>query len=593
MFSILFSNGIFIDPLSLFFTILIILIFIPVFIYSFGYVSEYKGKYLGSYNIFLTVLFGLSMVFVVLAKDSMTFMVFWEIMSASSFFLVIYEYKDTNNIHSGINYFIMTHISGFFLMVMFSFLFKYTGTMNFDGLMDFAPELSNSQTILIFILAVLGFGAKAGFVPLHAWLPRAHPSAPSNASALMSGVMLKVSLYGLIRVMFYFLKDISAILSLILVIIGVTSAIYAILNALVQKDIKKLLAYSSAENIGIILATIGLSLVFKSYHMVELSAISLMAALFHILNHAVFKSLLFTSAGSVLFATGTKNMNELGGLYSKMKFATICAFIGTAAISVIPPFNGFASEFLIFKTFVMASASIPSGWPALVIIFAGILLALTSGATVYTSVKSFGITYLGSSRSEKAEHVHKIPVTMNIGLGILGILCILLGVLSPYVLNLIAKVSANTLQINETLIQSSISYEITILSIILFVMIIILTLLSKVCTKNNNITIKDTWACGFNNLNSNMQYTGNGLSQPMTRLFPRIVGYSKKTRKTSHIYVQDSVFDVVEKYMYEPIVSIINAISKMVVRIQMGKVQVYVMYIFIALVLTILLVYNV
>jgi formate hydrogenlyase subunit 3/multisubunit Na+/H+ antiporter MnhD subunit len=587
---IFFCNGIIKDPISIFFAIIIFIVFVPIFIYSIGYAREYKGKYSVKYNFILMVLFAISMLCVVLAQDSITFIVFWEIMSAVSFFLVIYEYKNKENIKSGIMYFIMTHISGLFLMIMFAFLYKYTGSTSFDKFYQLSNSFTVSEKYIIFIFAILGFGAKAGVVPLHGWLPKAHPSATSNASALMSGVMLKVALYGLIRVTFTFIKVLPLKAALLLVVLGVVTAIFSALNALVQKDIKKLLAYSSAENIGIILSTLGLSLVFYNLNLISFANLTLIAALFHILNHAIFKSLLFASAGSVLYASGTKNMNELGGLYKKMKFAAICAFIGTAAISAIPPLNGFASEILIFKCFIIGTTSIKGTWTALIIIVCGLIIALTSGVTLYASVKSFGITYLGAARSEKALSVHKIPLSMNIGLGILALLCIISGVFSPFIINLISKVSNSILNTNLHLIHSEINNEIIIVSSIFVITIAILVLISKILNNKKTTVIKETWGCGFNNFNPNMQYSANGLSEPSTRIFGKIVGYEKDVKNGYSISLKDKVLDNIEKYIYGSVVKFAYYIAVCITKIHFGKIQVYVSYIFGSLLVTVLLV---
>ena len=578
MLSILFENGIMIDNLSMFFVMAIILVSIPVLIYSLGYLKEYKGTYSVGYNLIMTLVFIASMVLVVISKDSITFIVFWEVMSVSSFFLVIYEYKNQMNINSGIMYLIMTHISGFFLMAMFAFLYKYTGSMDFNAIGQFSYKITEPGVVVIFILALIGFGAKAGFVPLHAWLPKAHPCAPSNASALMSGLMLKVALYGLLRVLYFFIDELPLNLSFVLLVI-------------VQKDIKKLLAYSSAENIGMILASIGLTFVFKHYGLNSLSLLSLVAALFHILNHAVFKSLLFASAGSVLFASGTKNMNELGGVYGKMKFATIAAFIGTLSISAIPPLNGFASEMLILKSFILGASKVPDSWVAGIIMISGAIIALTGGGALYAAVKSFGITYLGSPRSVKAENIHKIPATMKIGMGMLAALCVIFGVFSPLIVNNLLN-SMSTLYAGTyiNILTIAVNYEISIVSGLLLTTFLIVKPLLK--SRKGTVLYGDTWGCGFVNQTSRMQYTSNALSQPQTRLFAKVQGYSKRVKITSLIYIDDKVYDIFEKKAYIPIVRLINYLAEKIVRIHLGKVRVYVLYIFIALGATLLGVYR-
>ena len=591
MLSILFNNGILFDNLSVFFAATISIVSIPIFIYTLGYIKEYKNIYSLGYNIALTAIFIVSMVLVVISKDSITFIVFWEIMSVTSFFLVIYEHKERANIDSGIMYLIMTHISGFFLMALFAFLYQITGSTDFNEITQSSNLISGNDIKTVFVLAVIGFGAKAGFVPLHAWLPKAHPSAPSNASALMSGVMLKVALYGLIRVLYLFLESVPLYLSLSLVTLGVITAVYSILNALVQKDIKKLLAYSSAENVGMILATIGLSLVFKHYGLNTISLFAFVAALLHILNHAVFKSLLFASAGSVLFATGSKNMNELGGLYHKMKFATMAAFIGTLSIAAFPPLNGFASEMIILKSFILGSAQVPDSWAAGIVTISGALIALTGGGAFYAAIKSFVITYLGSPRSVKAEKIHETPFAMKMGMGILAGLCILFGVFSPFIVKRLiygfsGMYSAATIDFSVI----EMDYEILMVSGIMLGSFIMIGAVAKL--DGRKILRGDTWGCGFINQSNRMQYTANALSQPQTRLFSKAQGYSKKVKITSLIHINDCVYDTFEEKAYVPVVKAINSISSKVIRIHQGKVRIYVLYIFLALGATMLGVYN-
>ncbi|WDC85180.1 proton-conducting transporter membrane subunit [Caloramator sp. mosi_1] len=266
--------------------------------------NEYKKEYSITYFWFFTFLFVISMILTVFSSNIISFMVFWELMSISSFFLVIYEHKKYSTIHTGIFYFIMTHISGLTLMIMFALLYKYTGKLYFSDI-QFAT-LNTKQINTIFYLSIIGFGAKAGLIPLHAWLPKAHPAAPSNISSLMSGVMLKVAIYGFILVNFVVVNNSNLINGLVLLIIGLVTAVISILNGIFQKDIKALLAYSSAENVGLIFSTIALSIILNSQNIKVGALVALVAALYHILNHSVFKSLLFANAGSVLFATSTK-----------------------------------------------------------------------------------------------------------------------------------------------------------------------------------------------------------------------------------------------------------------------------------------------
>jgi len=591
-----FSSVINADLLSIFFALIIILITIPIVVYSIGYMNEYKDKYSTSYFMLIFSLFILSMMGVVISLDAIVFMVFWEIMSLSSFFLVIFEYESKTNIKSGIIYLVMTHISGLLLLVMFSLLFKYTGSFEFSIIAQQASFLSNTQKAIIFILALSGFGAKAGIIPLHSWLPKAHPAATSNVSALMSGVMLKVAVYGFIRLMFMLLANLPLSFGVTTMTIGTLTAIYAILNALFQNDIKKLLAYSSAENIGIILAAVGLAMIYASRSLIELSALTLTAALFHILNHAVFKSLLFSGAGSVLYATGTKNMNELGGLYNKMKFTAICTFVGTAAISAVPPLNGFASEILILKSFIMGISSLRSIGLVVAVVSCGMLIALTSGSAIYAAVKCYGITYLGAPRSNKAADAHRLPSSMKLGMGILALFTILLGILSPLVIQLISRVSIFILNTDDFLsageAKAAVSFDITITALIIVFVAGITHIIISSNAKSKAVEVNDTWGCGFNNMKPYMQYTGSGYTQPASRIVGNFVDYRKEVKQKSTILIRQKTSDIIEKHIYGPVTRFILFMSDMATKIHYGRIQLYVSYIFITLIITAIIVIN-
>jgi hydrogenase-4 component B len=581
------SNYVSIDFLSSFFNFLIVLIVIPISIYSLGYLKEYKKNYSIKYFWVVFFIFILSMIGVVIAGDIMVFMVFWEIMSISSFFLVIYEYKNKETLKVGINYFIMTHISGLFLMLMFGFIYKFTGSMNFTKIIKLQNLIQNKG--LIFTLALIGFGAKAGLLPLHAWLPKAHPAAPSNVSALMSGVMLKVSIYGFIRVVFILLGGVSYKYGFVVLVLGSITAIYTIINSLLQNDNKKLLAYSSSENIGVIFAVIGLSLILNNLKLYEASILALTAGLFHVLNHAVFKSLLFTGAGSTLYATGTKNMNKLGGLYKKMKLTVICVFIGTAAMSSVPPLNGFASESLILISFIKSAYLLKSKKLLLSIILCGIILALVAGGAIFSSIKAFGMTYLGEPRSEKAVHIHEIPISMKIGMVILALYSIIFGVFSPFVISKISKGLSNVL-IKKQYSVDAFGYEVTIVTLLFMLVIFLILLVSRILDKDKNIEVHETWGCGFNTFKPNMQYSGDGYSQPAARYFGTLAGYKKEVSIKNVIILKQKTQDVIERLLYRPVINFVNLLSDKIVKIHYGKIQLYITYILIAVIVSITLV---
>jgi len=566
------------SSLSYFFAFIITSVFVPIFIYSLGYMREYAKEYSLKYFWFFTITFFVSMIMTVFSNNMISFMVFWKIMSISSFFLVIFEYKKSVTVQTGIFYFIMTHISGLTLMFMFALLYKYTGEVYFNDMKN--VNLMPNQATLIFYLSIIGFGAKAGLLPLHAWLPKAHPAAPSNISALMSGVILKVAIYGFILVNFIIVRNYNMANGIVLLLIGVLTAVISILNAVFQKDIKSLLAYSSAENIGIIFSAIALAMILVSQNIYQTSMLAMSAALFHVLNHSVFKSLLFSSAGSVLFATSTKNMNELGGLHKTLKYTTVFAFIGMASISAIPPFNGFASESLIFTSFLKSMSLVPNRNVSTFITVCLAVLALTSSGAVYTATKYFGIVFLGEPRSEKARNVHKVPATMDIGMGILSVYTVVLGVFSPYVIKVISNISADVLDLNRS-DTVFINTDVIYISLAIFVLNIVLVSISK----TNKVERHETWGCGLNAVKPYMQYSGDGFSQPASRYFREAAGYKKHVSKTDSIFLKTSLHDIFYENVYIPMNKIVDFIALKIVKIHYGKIQVYILHILTALIL--------
>jgi hydrogenase-4 component B len=578
------------DWLSIYFALIIILIFIPVAIYTKGYIMEYKKHYSIKYMLFLIILFVASMLGVVLSSNGIEFLVFWEIMSISSFFLVIYEYINKENLNAGIFYFIMTHISGLFLMIMFAFLFKYTGSFDFNEIIKYSASFSPIQKYIIFTLAIFGFGAKMGIVPLHAWLPKAHPTAPSNVSALMSGVMLKVALYGFIRVTFVFLTSTPLICGTIVLVIGTITAIFSILNALLQNNIKKLLAYSSAENIGLIFAALGISMILRYYNLNMVASLALTAALLHCLNHAIFKSLLFLNAGSVLYASGTKNMDELGGLHKSMRFTAICTFIGTCAISAIPPFNGFASEILILRSFIQSITAVSNIWVIILIFSCAIIVALTSGAAFYATVKSFGITFLVKPRTEKAVHIKDIPLSMNIGQGLLAFLTIITGIFSPYIINQISHYTNELFNIKPKSLSFKNETEIITFSLILICITFMLYIFNKINSTSKKQEVNETWACGYKSDEPYIQYTGSGFVQPAAKIFGPIANYNKKVNFKETIHISQITSDIVEDYLYKPTLKVVEFLTTKILKINYGKIQLHIFYIFISIIIALVLV---
>jgi hydrogenase-4 component B len=423
-----------VDRTSAFFVLVIAVGAIPASLYALGYTrdAERAGKHSLAWMGFAFNAFLATMVLVALARNVLTFLVLWEAMSLASYFLVMTEHEREDVQRAGWVYLVMTHAGFVALLIGLVLMAHATGTMNFDEWRAASSKLDETTRSIVFILLALGFGSKAGVIPLHIWLPRAHPAAPSHVSALMSGVMIKLGVYGLVRIGFDWLGVGPAWWGGAVLIVAAVSAVLGVLYALVEHDLKRLLAYHSVENIGIILLGVGAGMLFKTYQLDALAALALVAGLYHTLNHATFKSLLFMGAGAILHATHTRNMEEMGGLIKRMPQTAVFFLIGSVAIAALPPFNGFISEWLTFQALLL-SFQISAHAVNLIFAVAVAALALTSGLAAACFVKAFGVTFLALPRSEHAEHAREVEWTMRAGMALLALACLALGV-APFII---------------------------------------------------------------------------------------------------------------------------------------------------------------
>ncbi len=389
------------DPLAGFFLTVIGLLAFFVSVYSIGYIKGFLGRRSVTSLVIFYCLFLAGMYMVVLSDDALIFLISWEIMAAASYFLVMFENERIENRRAAFLYMVIAHVGAIAILLSFGVLAGLaTGFGSFSGYTFDAMRNARfpvEWATAAFLLSFFGFAAKAGVVPLHVWLPEAHPVAPSNVSALMSGVMLKTAIYGIIRVTFDLIKVFPWWWGAIVLVLGLISAVMGVLYALMQHDLKRLLAYHSVENIGIILIGVGLAMIFTSFKLPLLAALALTAGIYHTLNHAMFKGLLFMGAGAVLHATHERNMEEMGGLIHRMPWTAALFLIGCVSISALPPFNGFVSEWLTFQAFLL-SPSLPSPLLKLLIPMGAALLALTGALAAACFVKAFGVTFLGHWR---------------------------------------------------------------------------------------------------------------------------------------------------------------------------------------------------
>ena len=456
------------DPLSAFFVSLTIVMGFIGVLYGIFYLKNYQNQGYGltSHYLFLGIFFS-SLIMLPVIRNAFFFLVVWEIMSLSSSFLVMFERKKREVISAGINYLVTMHISVAFLIVGFMVLSSISGSYNFAS---FENILRGNRYFAdtIFVILFLGFGMKAGFVPFHFWLPKAHPAAPSHISGIMSGLMIKIGIYGILRLILLIGKP-SFEIAYFMLVISVLTMLYGIFNASAQKDIKKLLAYSSIENIGIIGIGIAVGMLGIIYENGTVAVLGFVGALFHLLNHSIFKELLFFCAGSVYLKTHTRNTEKLGGLIKKMPYTGSLFLLGSISICALPPLNGFISEFLIFMGLLNGLKIYSMN---VLIIFPIVMgaIAFTGAMAMLTFTKAFGITFLGSSRSQEAQHVEKdVSSRMIAPKVLLGIMIIFLGLFPQAVLPVITSVATGFCnQINGYVLSYFLMKTLWTLSICIF-----------------------------------------------------------------------------------------------------------------------------
>jgi len=607
------------DALSAFFVLIISLLVIPISVYAIGYTREYEGKRPVALLGLLYNLFILSMLLVVTANNAMLFLIVWEIMSIVSYFLVVFEQEKSENRQAGFIYLVMMHVGTAFLFLVFLLFYQQANSFDFSAFRDAAGRFPELIKNLVFVFALIGFGTKAGLVPLHIWLPYAHSVTPSPISALMSGVMIKTAVYGLLRIFFDFMRlELVWWWGAVLLVLASLSAILGILYATTEKDLKKLLAYSSIENMGIILIGVSLAMIFASYQdkFIILAGVALIAGLYHLLNHAVFKSVLFLAAGAVLSQTHTRNIESLGGLIKKMPWTAVCFLIGSLSISALPPLNGFISEWLTFQS-LLRGLEVPELAVKILVPLSAALLALGAALAAACFVKAFGITFLALPRSTQTEHAQEVSSNMKWGMGLLSVLCVALGVLPVFVLklfdNLIAKLFEGTLsahfsfsqqlEINWFILTAPTTSSFTLgvpisplgLGLIL-ILVIFVALAIAYFSSNLRTRIAPTWACGLPRLTSRTEYTATGFSKPIRLIFQSIYQPRKEVQIETDVstYVPKRIrynlhsATPFETYLYQPISAFVLRISRMAQRLQTGSINTYLAYIFVALVLLLL-----
>ncbi|OYY95486.1 MAG: hydrogenase 4 subunit B [Hydrogenophilales bacterium 28-61-23] len=583
------------DALSAFFLVLLGGAAFGVTIYAVGYL---RGMERGSlallamwYHLFLA-----GMTMVLLADDAYAFMVAWEVMALSSYFLVTTDHDVPEIRRAGFLYLLIAHVGAVSLLLCFGVLqggaVANASAYTFDYMRN--AEMTPFWASAAFLLALFGFGAKAGLVPLHVWLPEAHPAAPSPVSALMSGVMLKTAIYGLLRVTFDLLNAQQGWWGTLALALGLITALYGVIFAAVQSDMKRLLAWSSIENIGIIIAGFGLALIFYADGKGALAALAMTALLYHSLNHAFFKGLLFVGTGTVLHATGARNLGRLGGLIRYLPWTAWLTLIGALSIAGLPPLNGFVSDWLLLQAFLL-TPGLSQPYLNMVIPVAAATVALASALAAYVMVKFYGVIFLGQPREPGLVHARATKWPERFGMIWLASGCVLLGVfptqvigwISPAVLLLTGQSMVNDgnwLTLAPVDADRASYAPLVFLAVVLVVLLLTFIIVRKIY--HGRVRRADPWDCGYPEQTARMQDSAEGFGQPVRQIFESFMRVERETpdpfdRKPQ--YRGDSR-DRLWLLLYAPIARLTDWISDQAGRVQHGRIQWYLIYSFATLI---------
>ena len=589
-----------IDTLAAFFIIVVNLGGATASLFALGYGRHEASpeRILPFYPVYLA-----AMNMVVLADDAFSFLVSWEFMSLSSWALVIAHHRERENLGAGYVYLLMASFGTLALLLAFGLLAGGNGNYLFDSIRAAHPAPTLSAITLILVL--IGAGSKAGVVPLHAWLPLAHPAAPSHVSALMSGVMTKVAVYGFVRIVFDLLGPPDWWWSMAVLAVGGITAAMGVLYALMQHDLKRLLAYHTVENIGIIYIGLGLALAFKAHGMAVAAALALTAGLLHVFNHSVFKSLLFFGAGAVLNATGERDMEHLGGLIHRMPQTAFVFLVGCVAISALPPLNGFASEWLTFQA-ILLSPQLPSWGLKLLVPAVGALLALSAALAAACFVKAFGVSFLGRPRTPAAANARETDSNSLAAMFALAALCLVAGILPGLFIDALAPVSHALLGVSMPhqggldwltivpIAESRSSYN----GLLVFIFV---TLSGSIAAfaihrlASDKLRCGPAWDCGYPDPSPITQYTAASFAQPIRRVYGTTVFHAREIGEmpppgaTAPARLTVEMRDLIWDALYAPIAWSISVVTERINVLQFLTIRRYLTLVFAALVLLLLI----
>jgi hydrogenase-4 component B len=587
------------DALSAFFLVVTDLGALSASLFALGYGEHETApqRVLPFYAAFLA-----GMTLVVLADDAFTFLLCWEFMSLTSWALVMSHHRVPENVRAGYVYLIMASFGTLALLLAFGLLAGPDGHYTFEAMRAARPSATIGAFVLI--LALVGAGSKAGIVPLHVWLPLAHPAAPSHVSALMSGVMTKIAVYGFVRIVFELAGAPDWWWSIVVLAAGGVTAVMGVLYALMQHDLKRLLAYHTVENIGIIFIGLGLALAFQTYGLPFAAALALTAALFHVFNHSLFKSLLFFGAGAVLTATGERDMEHLGGLIHRMPQTAFVFLVGCAAISALPPLNGFASEWLTFQA-ILLSPELPSWGLKILVPAVGALLALSAALAAACFVKAYGVTFLGRPRRPVAAAAKETDRFSLAAMALLATLCLVAGILPGLFIDALAPVNTALISAHMPaqigapwlaiipITASRSSYD----GLLVFLFMVMSGALAASAIHrlaSDRLRRAPAWDCGYPDANPATQYTAMSFAQPIRRVFGTTLFRARETVEmpppgdTRPARLSVELHDLVWDFIYAPLAAGIGFAADRLNRLQFLTIRQFLSFVFGALVILLL-----
>ncbi|MEW6401867.1 MAG: hydrogenase 4 subunit B, partial [Chloroflexota bacterium] len=596
------------DGLSTLLVGIISLLGLAASIYSISYLGCYPNRNVGVLGFFNNLFVGM-MLLVVTAANAFYFLIFWEVMTLASYFLVIFEGDKQESIRAGYLYMLVAHAGA--ALIMLSFFVFYLNTGSFDFAAFSEGHLSPALRSLVFLLAFIGFGAKAGMVPLHIWMPGAYAAAPSHASALMSSAMKNTAIYGFLRICVDLLGTSTLWWAILVIFFGALSMVVGGFYALSERDIKRILAYSSIENLGIILLGIGTGMIGLAIHQPVLPLLGFLAALYHALNHSFFKGLLFLGAGSIDYRLRMRNLNEMGGLGKLMPVTSILFLVGALAVSAIPPLNGFVSEWFTYQALFSAS-SVQDFTVRIALPLCAVILALTGTIAAMVAIKMYSGAFMGPARSETAKQAKEAPGSMVTGMSILAVGCLLLGPGAPFIVPYLSSVVADTLNVAEfSAANGTWVYPVNSTQAVLSMPLMAVLMLGLLTApailllvyggyKSGSRVVKDPWACGYG-YSRDMSVSASSFDQPVTSTFGAIYALYPMAQKPMDAVAAWSkrareailrMEPVLENIVKQPTTRAVEYLGQHIQALQMGDIRVYCFYIILTLAILLIVIFK-